>query len=173
MMNSTTIIDRIYNIMLSLRGQMIPTEIILSPELYQSIIDEQNMSRNTGEENTRLMLENHFSIPISIREEDTDMIIAKELFPNPCPVCGRRIPFLREMIERLESCSVDRVSCPLGHRYEGQIKIYHLNILQQKEESSKSEDVETCPACGSENIQHLSPTDVFCFDCEWDNLKSI
>ena len=172
-MSSTTIMDRIYNIMISLRGQMVPTEIILSSDLYETIIDEQNLPRNADEGNTRLMLENHFSIPISIREEDTDMIVAKELFPNPCPVCGRRIPFLRETIERLESLAVNRVSCPLGHQYQGQIKIYYLNILENKEESSEAKGVEICPACGSENLQHLSPTDVFCFDCEWDNLKSI
>ena len=95
--------DRVFNIMLSLRGAMIPTEIILSPGTYQTIIDEQNIQRDRVEADILLMLENHFSIPVLIREEDTDVIVAKELYPNPCPVCGRRIPFLREMIDRLES----------------------------------------------------------------------
>ena len=152
---------------------MIPTEIILSPGTYQTIIDEQNIQRDKVEADILLMLKNHFSIPVVIREENTDVIVAKELYPNPCPVCGRRIPFLREMIDRLESRPANKIRCPLGHRYDGQIKVYYLNILQKTGENLKSKTIEVCPACGSKNIQHLSPTDVFCFDCEWDNLKGI
>ena len=152
---------------------MVPVQIIFSPETYQKIINEHDIQQGIDTEaEVRSTLESHFSIPIIIKEEDTDVIIAKELYPNPCPICGRRIPFLREMIQHLESRSTNRVRCPLGHRYEGRIKIYHVNILQQTDESD-SESVQTCPQCGSQNIQYLSQTDVFCLDCEWDNLNLI
>jgi len=159
--------------MLSLRGAMIPAEIILSSKTYHDMIKEPNIQReiNTGKEPLSA-LESHFATPISIQEDNTDVLIAKELFPNPCPVCGRRIPFLREMIERLESSSTDnKVNCPLGHRYEGTIKIYYLNIFQTPPPETKT--VQNCPQCGSRNIQYLSQTDIFCLDCEWDNLKRI
>ena len=155
--------------MLSLRGAMVPTEIILSSKTYEEIVAEQNLLELDTDGNTRLMLEHHFSIPISIRDENTDVITAKELYPDRCPICGRRIPFLREMIERLESRATNKIRCPLGHRYEGQIKIYYLNILQMEEQPQESETIETCPECDSKNIQYLGPSEVFCLDCEWDN----
>ncbi|MCZ6675677.1 MAG: hypothetical protein O7E52_00310 [Candidatus Poribacteria bacterium] len=151
---------------------MIPAEVVLSPETYQKIVEESNIQQEirTGKDPVSV-LRNYFSIPITIREENADLIIAKELFPNPCPVCGRRIPFLREMIERIESRSIKRIRCPLGHRYEGEIKVYYLNIFQEDQTDPKA--VQTCPQCGSKNVQYLSQTDVFCLNCEWDNLKLI
>lgn len=163
------IIDRISSIVLSLRGAMVPTEIILSPETYDKIVAEQEITEGDTENDIRLLLEDHFSIPILIRDENTDVITAKELYPDRCPVCGRRIPFLREMIERLESRATNKVRCPLGHRYEGEIKMYYLNILQIEEKREESERVEVCPECGSKDIQYLGPREVFCLDCEWDN----
>ncbi|MDE0297358.1 MAG: hypothetical protein OXN17_01830 [Candidatus Poribacteria bacterium] len=155
--------------MLSLRGAMVPTEIILSSKTYEQIVAEQEIAEEDTEESTRLILETHFSIPILIREENTDVITAKELYPDRCPICGRRIPFLREMIERLESRATNKVRCPLGHRYEGEIKMYYLNIFQMEEMREKSERIESCPICGSNDIQYLGPREVFCLDCEWDN----
>ena len=163
------IIDRISSIVLSLRGAMVPTEIILSPETYDKIVSEQEITEGDTENDIRLLLEDHFSIPILIRDENTDVITAKELYPDRCPVCGRRIPFLREMIERLESRATNKVRCPLGHRYEGEIKMYYLNIFQIEEKREESERVEVCLECGSKDIQYLGPREVFCLDCEWDN----
>jgi len=154
--------------MLSLRGAMVPTEIVLSPKTCEGISAEQNVPGAGTESNMRLMLEHRFSIPISIRDQDTDVIIVKELYPDRCPICGRGIPFLREMINRLESRCTKKIRCPLGHRYEGQIKIYYLNILQMEEPAQESKSIETCPECDSRNIQHLGPSEVFCLDCEWD-----
>lgn len=164
-----SIVDRISSIMLSLRGAMVPTEIVLSPKTYKKIVSEQDIAEGDTENDTRLVLEHHFSIPILIRDENTDVITAKELFPDRCPICGRRIPFLREMIERLESRATNKVRCPLGHRYEGEIKMYYLNIFQIEVKREKSERVEVCPACGSKDIQYLGPREAFCLDCEWDN----
>ena len=73
------IVDRISSIMLSLRGAMVPTEIILSPKTYERIVSEQDITEGDTENDTRLELEQHFSIPILIREENTDVITAKEL----------------------------------------------------------------------------------------------
>ena len=158
--------------MSSFKGQLIPVEIVLSPETYRNIVEESDIQQEVGiGKDSVSLLGNYLSIPITIREEDTNVIIAKELFPNPCPICGRRIPFLREMIERIESRSIKRIRCPLGHRYEGEIKIYHLNIFQENRVEAKA--VQTCPQCGSGNVQALSKTDIFCLDCEWDNLKLI
>ena len=148
---------------------MVPTEIILSPETYDKIVSEQEITEGDTENDIRLLLEDHFSIPILIRDENTDVITAKELYPDRCPVCGRRIPFLREMIERLESRATNKVRCPLGHRYEGEIKMYYLNIFQIEEKREESERVEVCLECGSKDIQYLGPREVFCLDCEWDN----
>ena len=164
-----SIVDRISSIMLSLRGAMVPTEIVLSPKTYKKIVSEQDIAEGDTENDTRLVLEHHFSIPILIRDENTDVITAKELFPDRCPICGRRIPFLREMIERLEFRATNKVRCPLGHRYEGEIKMYYLNIFQIEVKREKSERVEVCPACGSKDIQYLGPREAFCLDCEWDN----
>ena len=148
---------------------MVPTEIILSPKTYERIVAEQDITEGDTENGTRLALENHFLIPVLIREENADIIAVKELYPDRCPVCGRRIPFLREMIERLESRATNKVRCPLGHRYEGEIKMYYLNIFQMEEKREESERVEACPKCGSKDIQYLGPREVFCLDCEWDN----
>ena len=155
--------------MLSLRGAMVPTEIVLSPKTYEKIVAEQDITEGDTKDSTRLVLEHHFSVPIFIREENADVITTKELYPDRCPICGRRIPFLREMIERLESRAANKVRCPFGHRYEGEIKMYYLNIFQMEEQRDESERVEACPECGSKDIQYLGPHEVFCLDCEWDN----
>ena len=146
-----------------------PTEIILSPKTFEKIVTGQDLAEGDSEKVTRLALEQHFSVPVLIRDENTDVITAKELYPDRCPVCGRRIPFLREVIERLESRATNKVRCPLGHRYEGEIKMYYLNIFQVEEKQEESERVEVCPECGSKEIQYLGPREVFCLDCEWDN----
>lgn len=173
LIKSTSTLDRIHNIVFSLRGSMTPAQIVFSPETYQEIINQQNIQQAINAEiDVRQMLERHFSMPIAIREENSDVIITKELYPNPCPICGCRIPFLREIIERLETHPTRRIRCPRGHRYEGEIKIYYLNILQ-KTNPLKSKTQPTCPQCRSQNIQHLSQTDLFCLDCEWDNLLKI
>ena len=148
---------------------MVPTKIILSPTTYEEIVVEQDTTEGDTENNKRLALERHFLTPVLIRKENTDIITVKELYPDRCPTCGRRSPFLREMIERLESRATNKVRCPLGHRYEGEIKMYHLNIFQMEERREESERVEACPECGSEDIQYLGPREVFCLDCEWDN----
>lgn len=167
---SSATLDRIYTIISSFRGQLIPAEVVVSQETYTNIVSELNI-KNEAEQGPDVlaMLRCYLSVPVVVRTENTDVIVAKELFPNPCPVCGRRIPFLREMIERIESRVIKRIRCPLGHRYEGEIKIYYLDIYHK--ESPPPKPLERCPCCGSENLQPLSQTDVFCVDCEWDNLK--
>ena len=171
--NSTSTLDRIHNIVFSLRGAMAPAQIIFSPETYQEIINQQVVRQAiNAESDVRQMLERHFSTPIAIREENSDVIITKELYPNPCPICGCRIPFLRELIERIESQPTRRIRCPRGHRYEGEIKTYYLNIRHDPN-PLKSKARPTCPQCGSQKIQKLSHTDFFCLDCEWDNLLQI
>ena len=69
--------------MLSLRGAMVPTEIILSLQTYEEIVAEQNILEADTESNTRLMLEHHFSIPISIREESHVLAVWR---PRGCKV---------------------------------------------------------------------------------------
>ena len=168
--NSTSTLDRIHNIVFSLRGAMAPAQIIFSPDTYQEIINQQNVRQAiNAETNVRQMLERHFSMPVAIRKENSDVIVTKELYPNPCPICGCRIPFLHEIIERLETQPTRRIRCPRGHRYEGEIKTYYLNIRQETN-PLKSKASPTCPQCGSQNIQNLSQTELFCLDCEWDNL---
>ena len=169
---SLSILDRMNAIMLSLKGAMIPAEIILSPDTYQNVMTDPTIQKEIKAGKDALsVLKGYFATPITIKEENTDVIIAKELFPNPCPICGQRLPFLREMLERIEAGITNKVHCPLGHRYDGKIKIYYLNIFQTQPSETKA--VQTCPQCGSHRIQYLSPTDVFCLDCAWDNLKRI
>ena len=148
---------------------MVPTKITLSPDTCEKIVVEQDITEGDAEKDKRQALEQHFLIPVAIQEENTDIITVKELYPDRCPACGRRIPFLREMIERLESGAANKVRCPLGHRYEGEIKLYHLNIFHSEERREESRRIEVCPNCGSKDIQYLGPREAFCLDCEWDN----
>ena len=164
-----SIIDRVSSIVLSLKGAMIPTEIILSPSTYEEIISELNISDGNTDHDARLMLERHFAMSISIREENSDVITAKELYPDRCPICGRCIPFVREMIDRLESRATNKIRCPLGHRYEGQIKVYYLNVFQPEQNRQESKTIETCPQCESTSIQYLGPSEAFCLDSAWDS----
>ncbi len=173
LIKSTSTLDRIHNIVFSLRGAMVPAQIIFSPETYQEIINQQNVRHAINAKvDVRQMLERHLSMPVAIREENSDVIITKELYPNPCPIRGCRIPFIREIIDRLETHPTRRIRCPRGHRFEGEIKTYYLNIRPQSN-PLKSKARPTCPQCGSQNIQNLSQMDLFCLDCEWDNLHQI
>lgn len=147
---------------------MVPTGVILSPESHAKIASE--LSETFASENiTRAQLEHHLALAVSIRSENADLVIVKELIPNPCPVCHRRLTFLREMIERFENDEANLIRCPMGHRYPGQLKVYYLNIFQQNERNEMEKPVTACPECESKNIQYLGPAEMFCLDCDWDS----
>lgn len=147
---------------------MVPTEVVLSPESHAKIALE--LSDTFASENiSHVQLEHHLALAVSIRSENTDLVIVKELIPNPCPTCHRRLTFLRELIERFENDEAKLIRCPMGHRYPGQLKVYYLNIFQTGEGNEMEKSVRTCPECGSENIQYLGPAEMFCLDCDWDS----
>ncbi len=147
---------------------MVPTAVVLSPESYAKVVAER-LEASDAETSEPLSLENQLSLPISVRSKDTDIIVVKELVPNPCPICHHPLKFLRELIERFESEESKQIRCPLGHRYSGVMKVYHLNIYQQSESSESVNKVTECPTCGSKRIQYLGPTEMFCLDCDWDS----
>lgn len=147
---------------------MIPTEVVLSPQSYAKLVSE--LAEKLGRPGiSHLQVAHHLGLSVSIQQENTDLIVLKELTPNPCPVCHRRLTFLRETMERFENDSSDLIRCPMGHRYQGVLKVYYLNILQhgKREESEKS--IKICPECGGKNIQYLGPQAMFCLDCDWDS----
>ena len=147
---------------------MVPTAVVLSPESYAKVVAER-LEASDSETSEPLSLENQLSLPISVRSKDTDIIVVKELVPNPCPICHHPLKFLRELIERFESEETKQIRCPLGHRYSGVMKVYHLNIYQQSESLESVNKVTECPTCGSKKIQYLGPTEMFCLDCDWDS----
>ena len=147
---------------------MVPTAVVLSPESYAKVVAER-LEASDSETSEPLSLENQLSLPISVRSKDTDIIVVKELVPNPCPICHHPLKFLRELIERFESEETKQIRCPLGHRYSGIMKVYHLNIYQQSESLASVNKVAECPTCGSKRIQYLGPTEMFCLDCDWDS----
>ena len=108
---------------------------------------------------------------VEIAEQQTDVIIAKEIFPERCPMCGEHVAAVRVLLNRVERQGYIR--CSNGHVYEPEVRILHLNIFQQRSAPTKRDAPEVCPQCGSKNIQDLSDTDAFCRDCEWDNMKRI
>ena len=147
---------------------MVPTSVVLSPDSYAKIVAERLEASDT-DDNESLRFENQLALPVSVRSEDTDIIVVKELVPNPCPICHHPLKFLRELIERFENEETKQIRCPLGHRYTGVMKVYHLNIFQQRERSESVKEVTECPTCGSSKIQYLGPTEMFCLDCDWDS----
>lgn len=147
---------------------MVPTAIVLSPDSYAKVVTDRLEASET-ETSESLRLENQLSLPVSVRSEDTDIIVVKELVPNPCPICHHPLKFLRELIERFENEETKQIRCPLGHRYSGVMKIYHLNIFQQSESLELGDKVTECPTCGSKKIQYLGPSEMFCLDCDWDS----
>lgn len=147
---------------------MVPTAVVLSPDSYAKVVAER-LETSDAETSEPLSLENQLSLPISVRTKDTDIIVVKELVPNPCPICHHPLKFLRELIERFESEETKQIRCPLGHRYSGVMKVYHLNIYQQSESLESVNKVTECPTCGSKRIQYLGPTEMFCLDCDWDS----
>lgn len=147
---------------------MVPTCVVLSPESYAKVVAEhlETIELNNDE---ILRLEQHLGLPVSVQSEDTDIVVVKELVPNPCPICHHPLKFLRELIERFENEDTNIIRCPLGHRYSGTMKVYHLNIFQQSKKQETVKKVTQCPTCGSNKIQYLGPSDMFCLDCDWDN----
>ena len=149
---------------------MVPTAVVLSPDSYAKVVAERLETETlVTEDNESLRLEHQLALPVSVRSEDTDIIVVKELVPNPCPICHHPLKFLRELIERFENEETNQIRCPLGHRYSGIMKVYHLNIFQQSESEDASKNVSECPTCGSNKIQYLGPTEMFCLDCDWDS----
>ena len=147
---------------------MIPTEVVLSPQSYAKLVSE--LAKKLGSHGiSHLQLAHHLALPVSIQHDNTDLVVLKELTPNPCPVCHRRLTFLRETIERFENDSSDTIRCPMGHRYPGVLKVYYLNILQHAEKDETEKPVKTCPECRGKNIQYLGPKVMFCLDCDWDS----
>lgn len=147
---------------------MVPTAIVLSPDSYAEVVAER-LETSDIEHSESLRLENQLSLPVSVRSEDTDIIVVKELVPNPCPICHHPLKFLRELIERFENEETKQIRCPLGHRYSGIMKVYHLNIFQQSESMGSLNKVSECPSCGSKKVQYLGAADMFCLDCDWDS----
>ena len=165
-----TILERIYRLISSLKGgTMVPTAVVLSPDSYAEVVAELfETSESEGDEAQGL--EHQLGLPpISVRSDDTDIVVVKELVPNPCPICHHPLKFLRELIERFEKEETNLIRCPLGHRYSGMMKVYHLNIFQQSENSETVKKVTECPACGGKKIQYLGPAEMFCLDCDWDS----
>lgn len=165
----SSLLERIRNILMSMKGNIVPVKVILSSETYEQLLENRvirSLERHGFAPKTAI--KDIFSVPFEIQEEDTDVIVAKELFPDRCPICGRRIGAARQIIKRLEDNLIKKAICPAGHRFECEIKVYYLNIYKIKEEK-KGPSI--CPKCGSSNIQYLSPTEAFCLDCDWDNLE--
>ena len=147
---------------------MIPTEVVLSPQSYAQIVSE--LAEKLGCQGiSHLQLAHHLTLAVSIQQENTDLVVLKELTPNPCPICHHRLTFLRETMERFENDNSNLIRCPMGHRYPGTLKVYYLNILQHGEKVEKEKPVKMCPECGGKHIQYLGPKAMFCLDCDWDS----
>ena len=147
---------------------MIPTEVVLSPQSYAKVVSE--LTEKLGSQGiSHLQLAHHLALAVSIQQENTDLVVLKELTPNPCPICHHRLTFLREAMERFENDSSNLIRCPMGHRYPGVLKVYYLNILQHGEKRETEKSIKICPECGGENIQYLGPKAMFCLDCDWDS----
>ena len=147
---------------------MIPTEVVLSPQSYATIVSE--LAEKLGYPGiSHLQLAHHLALGVSIQQEDTDLVVLKELTPNPCPICHHRLTFLRETMERFENDNSNLIRCPMGHRYPGVLKVYYLNILQHGEKRETEKPIKICPECNGKNIQYLGPNAMFCLDCDWDN----
>ena len=147
---------------------MIPTEVVLSPQSYTKVVSE--LAETLGYEGlSHLQLAHHLALTVSIQQENTDLIVLKELAPNPCPVCHRRLTFLRETIDRFESDNSNQIRCSMGHRYPGALKVYYLSIFQHNVEDELEKPVKVCPECKEKNIQYLGSDMMFCLDCDWDS----
>ncbi len=147
---------------------MIPTEVVLSAQSYAQVASE--LAETLGSECiSHLQLAHHLALTISIQQENTDVVILKELSPNPCPICHRRLTFLRETIERFESDGFQQVRCPMGHRYPGVLKVYYLDIFQHTTDREQEKPVKVCPECEGKHIQYLAANVMFCLDCDWDS----
>lgn len=147
---------------------MIPTEVVLSPQSYAKVVSEL-AEKLECQGISHLQLAHHLTLAVSIQQENTDLVVLKELTPNPCPICHHRLTFLRETMERFENDSSNLIRCPMGHRYPGILKVYYLNILQHGEKVETEKPVKVCPECGSKHIQYLGPKAMFCLDCDWDS----
>ncbi len=147
---------------------MIPTEVVLSPQSYTKVVSE--LAETLGYEGiSHLQLAHHLALTVSIQQENTDMIVLKELAPNPCPVCHRRLTFLRETIDRFESDNSNQIRCSMGHRYPGELKVYYLSIFEHNAGDELEKPVKVCPECKGKNIQYLGSDMMFCLDCDWDS----
>ena len=147
---------------------MIPTELVLSPQSYAKIVSE--LAEKLGAQGvSHLQLAHHLALTVSIQEEDTDLVIVKELTPNPCPVCQHRLTFLRETMERFTDNSSNLIRCPMGHRYPGELKVYYLSIFQDGAIAEKEKPIKVCPECQGNHIQYLGADVMFCLDCDWDS----
>ena len=147
---------------------MVPTEVVLSPQSYAKVVSELT-EKLGGQGISHLQLAHHLALAVSIQQENTDLVVLKELTPNPCPICHHRLTFLREAMERFENDSSNLIRCPMGHRYPGVLKVYYLNILQHGEKRETEKPIKICPECRGENIQYLGPKAMFCLDCDWDS----
>ena len=107
---------------------MIPTEVVLSPQSYAKLVSEL-AEKLECQGISHLQLAHHLALPVSIQQENTDLVVLKELTPNPCPTCHHRLTFLRETIERFENDSSNLIRCPMGHRYPGVLKVYYLEYF--------------------------------------------
>lgn len=143
---------------------MIPTEVVLSPQSYAAVVTA--VAAELGSPGiSQLQLARHLSLAVSIGEKNADTLILKELTPDPCPICHHRLRFLREAVERFEQDPSNRIRCPMGHRYAGVLKIYHIRI---HDSNIADTPIKRCPVCEGQNIQYLGPKAMFCLDCDWD-----
>lgn len=147
---------------------MIPTEVVLSPQSYAKVVSE--LAETLGYQGvSHLQLAHHLALVVSIQQENTDLVVLKELTPNPCPICHRRLTFLRETIDRFESDNSNQIRCSMGHRYPGELKVYYLSIFQHNAAAELEKPVKVCPECKGKNIQYLGSDMMFCLDCDWDS----
>lgn len=155
--------------MLSLRGGgIVPTALRLSRKSCSQLLDEEALDPGTQGEPARV-LEELIGLRVELTEEQTDVIVAKELFPERCPQCGEHVAAVPVLLNRVERQGFIR--CSSGHVYEPEVHILYLNVFQQHSAPIKRQELDVCPECGGKNVQHLSDTDAFCLDCEWDNMK--
>ncbi len=146
---------------------MIPTEVVLSPQSYARVAAD--LARRIGCTSvSHLQLSHHLALAVSVQHKETDLVVLKELTPNPCPICHHRLTFLRETMERFENDSSNLIRCPMGHRYPGTLKVYYLNILKPEERNGTEAAIKTCPDCNG-RLQYLAPKVMFCLECDWDS----
>ncbi len=164
-----SILERIYSVILSLRGGgIVPISLRLSQDTCYQLLEEETLIPDSPEGFARV-LEEMIGLDIEIVEEHTDVIVAKEIFPDRCPTCGENVAAASVLLRRTQQQGYIR--CSNGHTYKPEVRILYLNIFQKPSDDMRNSHLEVCPQCNSKNLQYLRDTDAFCLDCEWYNMK--